>query len=100
MGDDARTSFVHGLVVINNVRFWCFSLHYFLILKLYCYAILYRYTRGKSCGTLVKNKVPSLVTVRKVGNLPSRTSSLGRSTFTTTEQDSLSVDKSKSPSRD
>lgn len=64
-------SILQVLVIFDNAIF--FNLHYFLYLVLHCYDIVYRYTSGKSRGTLLKYTVLSLVTLRKIGKLPSPT---------------------------
>lgn len=64
---------------------------FFLYMTLHCYAIVYRYSRGKSRVTLLTYEVPSPITVRKVGNLPSSVTLLARFAFTTTEPDSPSL---------
>lgn len=67
--DHNPKSFVQMLLLFDNYKLQNFIRHYFLYSTLYCYAIVYKYSRGKSRGTLLKYTRPSSVTVRVLGNL-------------------------------
>lgn len=90
----ASKSFVHVLVIIDNVGIEFSFLRYFLYSPLYCYATVYRYTSGKFCENLLEYAVPSPVTLRKVDYLLSPTTMIACSASRTTESDSLLCVKS------
>lgn len=79
------------LLLTYNVRFLHFSLQYFLSMSLYCFILDYRYTRREPRGTLLKDAVPSPLTVRKLCSLPSPTISSARSTYTSAKPNSFSL---------
>lgn len=81
----AHKSFVHGVVIVLNVRIQYFFRHYFLYLELYANNILRSNTRGMSCGAPLKYAVPSLVTKPKVRNLCFPLTPLARSLLTSTD---------------